>query len=179
MTHLKNDIYMTNLMTRQVGLPFHLIGENIKENLHQKLQVLEGKCINEGYIKSNSINIITYSSGIIKGLNVIFNVVFEALVCRPVEGMQMICIVKNITKAGIKAEVNETPTPVVIFIARDHNYMSKQFSSIQENQIIKVRVIGQRYELNDKYISIIAELVTKYNRKKEKKLKVCIVKKNK
>ena len=158
MTHLKNDIYMTNLMTRQVKLPFHLIGENIKENLHQKLQVLEGKCINEGYIKTNSIIIITHSSGIIKGLNVIFNVVFEALVCRPVEGMQMRCIVKNITKAGIRAEIDEPSSPVVIFVARDHYYNNEYFISRKEKDPITINVIGIRYELNDKYISIIADL---------------------
>ena len=32
------------------------------------------------------------------------------------------------------------------------NYISKNFSLIQENQEIQIRVIGQRYELNDKYI---------------------------
>ena len=37
---------------------------------------------------------------------------------------------------------------------------------------IKVRVIGQRFELNDKYISVIAELIedkaAKYGNKKKK-----------
>ena len=33
------------------------------------------------------------------------------------------------------------------------------FSDIEENQEIKIRVIGQRYELNDKYISVIGELI--------------------
>ena len=33
------------------------------------------------------------------------------------------------------------------------------FSEIQEGDKFTARVIGQRFELNDKYISIIAELV--------------------
>ena len=33
------------------------------------------------------------------------------------------------------------------------------FSNVKENDDIKVRVIGQRFELNDKYISILAELI--------------------
>ena len=53
MTNPKNDIYMHILMSRKVILPFRLIGENIRDNLHQKLQILEGKCINEGYVKPN------------------------------------------------------------------------------------------------------------------------------
>ena len=46
-----------------------------------------------------------------------------------------------------------------VFVARDHHYKSTYFNSIKEGEKIRIRVIGQRYELNDKYISIIAELV--------------------
>jgi CTP synthase (UTP-ammonia lyase) len=80
-------------------------------------------------------------------------------VCSPVEGMQINCIAKHINKAGIRAEVKDTPSPVVIFIARDHNYSSQLFSQVKENDNINVRVIGQRFELNDTYISIIAQLI--------------------
>jgi hypothetical protein len=33
------------------------------------------------------------------------------------------------------------------------------FSHIKENDILQVRILGQRYELNDKFISVIAELI--------------------
>ena len=82
------------------------------------------------------------------------------MICCPVEGMLIQCIAKNITKAGIRAEsAEETPSPVVVFITRDHHYMIEYFSKVEEDDKILVRVIGQRFELNDKYISIIAELV--------------------
>ena len=60
---------------------------------------------------------------------------------------------------GIRAEVKDMPSPVVIFVARDHNYNSQLFTDTKVNDEIMVRVIGQRYELNDAYISIIAEIV--------------------
>ena len=41
------------------------------------------------------------------------------------------CIVKNITKAGIRAETAEIISPVVIFIARDHYHTDKYFSTIK------------------------------------------------
>ena len=169
MTNPENDIYMRNLMTRKVQLPFRVIGENIKDNLHQKLQILEGQCINEGYVKTNSINIITYSSGTIKGNNVIFEVVFEALICHPVEGMKIRCVIKNITKAGIRAETDESVSPVIIFVARDHYYNNEYFTNRKEKDNITINVIGIRYELNDKYISIIADLCPHA----EKQIKSC------
>ena len=155
-------IYMKNAIARKVHLPFNVIGENLKENIEKTLQTeIEGRCIDEGYIRPNSIVIVSYSAGVVSGNLVVFNVLFECLVCRPVEGMRFRAVVKNVTKAGIRAEINEKKSPVVVFIARDHHYKSAQFSKLEEGDDINVRVIGIRYELNDEYISIIGELVEK------------------
>ena len=153
-------IYMPSMITRKVLIPMEKIGKNIKPVLEKIVSSqVEGKCIVEGYIKPSSVKVVTYSNGIIQGGDILFEIVFECLICSPVEGMHIDAIAKNITKAGIRAEYQETPTPVIIFIARDHHYKSSYFSEIKEGENIKVRVIGQRYELNDKYISVIAELL--------------------
>jgi len=153
-------LYTKSILTRKVQLSFQDIGSNVEQFLHGNLeQRFEGKCINEGFIKPETINILSYSSGIVKGNNVIFDVMFECFVCHPVEGMKFRCEIKNITKAGIRAEIKMHPSPVIVFIARDHHYQSKYFSSKQEGENIVVKVIGQRFELNDKYISIIATLI--------------------
>jgi hypothetical protein len=74
--------------------------------------------------------------------------------------MLVSCIAKNITKAGIRAEsASDVPSPVVVFIAKDHHYNVAHFNDVKEGDKINVRVIGQRFELNDKYVSIIGELV--------------------
>ena len=154
------EIYSLAILTKKIHIPITMVGKNIKETLNQIISYeIEGKCISEGYIKPNSINILTYSNGVIEGSNINFEIVIECLVCNPVEGMHIACIVKNITKAGIRAQLSEENNPLIIFIARDHNYMSKNFSSVEENQEIKIRVIGQRFELNDTYISVIGELL--------------------
>ena len=156
-----SGIYSRSLITRSVVLPIVTIGKNIKETIEKCIAInFEGKCIVEGFVKPSSSKIITYSSGVVQGTNIKFEVVFECQICCPVEGMLIPCIAKNITKAGIRAESDEEiPTPIVVFIMRDHHYMSKYFSTINENDKIMVRVIGQRFELNDKYVSIIGEAV--------------------
>ena len=156
-----SGIYSRSLITRSVVLPIVTIGKNIKETIEKCIATnFEGKCIVEGFVKPNSSKIITYSSGVVQGTNIKFEVVFECQICCPVEGMLIPCVAKNITKAGIRGESEEeVPTPIVVFIMRDHHYMSKYFSSINENDKITVRVIGQRFELNDKYVSIIGEAV--------------------
>ena len=74
----------------------------------------------------------------------------------------MLC--KNITKAGVRAELNgyqnsDEIRPMVIFIARDHNFENSYFTNLNINDNIKVQVIGSRFVLNDLFISCIAELV--------------------
>ena len=76
------------------------------------------------------------------------------------------CVAKNITKAGIRADSStETPSPIIVFITRDHQYSNPYFATINEGDKFVARVIGQRFELNDKYVSIIAELVEPKKRK--------------
>jgi len=156
-----SSIYTRSVITRSVVLPIVTIGKNIKETLEKAIIIhFEGKCIVEGYVKSGSCKIITHSSGLIQGVQVKFEVVFECYICSPVEGMLIPCVARNITKAGIRAESDEeSPSPIVVFIMRDQNYMNKYFTSIKENDKFIVRVIGQRFELNDKYVSIIGEVV--------------------
>ena len=153
-------IYTSSLITRKISINIIYVGNRLQETIEKEVSSkVEGKCIVEGFVKPGSIKIITYSSGILKADNVEFEVVFECMICSPVEGMHINCVAKNITKAGIRAETNESPSPVIIFLARDHHYMSTYFSEVKEDDVINVRVIGQRFELNDKYITIIAELL--------------------
>ena len=165
MNEAVKGIYIKNILTRKIHLPFSLLGDNIKELIQQKLnKTYEGKCIKEGFLKPNSINIITYSSGVIKGNNVLFDVAFNCLICKPVEGMRIKVIVKNVTKAGIRAEYKE-PTPIIVFISRDQSYKDELFNSIKEEDDIYIKVIGIRYELNDKFISVIASVDKKIKKK--------------
>jgi DNA-directed RNA polymerase subunit E'/Rpb7 len=172
-----NTIYSRCLITRNILLPITNIGKNIKETIEKNIIFnYEGKCVVEGFIKPNSSKIVTYSSGLIQGINISFEVVFECEICCPVEGMLISCTAKNITKAGVRAEsADETPSPVVVFVARDHHFSVSQFSNIQEGDKFVARVIGQRFELNDKYVSIIAELVVEKAQKKKEPAKPKLV----
>ena len=155
------SLYSRGIINRTIALPITSIGKNIQETLEQNISAnFEGKCLVEGYIKQDSSRIISYSSGIVqRGTHISFEVVFECEICFPVEGMIIDCVAKNITKAGIRAEsATEVPSPVVVFVAKDHHFDNDYFSEIQQGDKFKVGIIGQRFELNDRYISIIAEL---------------------
>ena len=170
-----NTLYTQMIINKKVFILMKNIGSNLKEIM---LKIIEndiaGKCIKEGYIKPSSISILSYSNGIQESNYIKFDVVIECLVCNPVEGQNISCKVVNITKAGIRASVDDENDPLIIFIARDHSYLNKNFSNIKDDQEIMVRVIGQRFELNDKNISVIGELV----QEKSKLPKISISKKS-
>jgi DNA-directed RNA polymerase subunit E'/Rpb7 len=153
------NVYNKAILTKKIRIPLNSIGNNLVDNLKIILKrKYEGLCNVDGYIKYNSINIITHSAGLINGNNIIFDVVFECQLCLPVEDSIISAVVKNITKAGIRAEIinQNEPTPIVVFITRDYNY---NFKEVNIGDNILAKIIGTRFELNDKYISVIAEFV--------------------
>ena len=152
-------LYSKGVISKRIIIPFDKITNDIQRVLlNRVIKNYEDKCILEGYIKKNSCKILQHSSGIIEGNNVKFNIMFECEICYPVEGMYIDCVVKNVTKAGIRAEIDEEKSPLVIFLARDHHYNNTTFAKLTEGDIINVKVIGQRFELNDDNISVIAEM---------------------
>ena len=162
----KMSLYIKNIISKKLSVPIKYVGTNIAEILEQILSNnFEGKCCIEGYVKRGSVKIVTFSSGNVVGNCIIFTVVFEYLVCNPPQGMRISCAVKNITNAGILAHTDEGEySPLNIFIARDHHYNIAYFSELKEGDIIMVRVIGQRFELNDPFVSVIGELELKQER---------------
>jgi len=156
------NIYNKIILNSKVILNFKDINSNLESVFEKKIRnEIEGKCINEGYIKKNSIKIISYSSGELHSFHSIFEVVYECLVANPVESMQINCKVLSITKVGIRAGLlnNDIDNPFIIFIARDHHYNNELFNKIKLNDILNIKVLGKRFELYDPFISIIAELL--------------------
>ena len=73
----KTNIYTKVLLTRSIALECKSINSNITNTLLQVLNsTINGKCIDEGYVKQDSISIVSYSSGLVRGNNVVFEVVF-------------------------------------------------------------------------------------------------------
>lgn len=158
-----SHVYIRSLLTQKTVLKYNEVNSELFNILETKIKKLnEGKCIKEGYVKNNSVKLLTYSSGELFDNKILFECVFECLITNPVESTLIYCTTKSITKVGVRAEliVDDENSPYIIFIARDHHYNNESFSQIKENDIIQVRILGQRYELNDKFISIIAELIS-------------------
>jgi len=142
-------------------IPMVDMGGNMEEVLSNEIASLEGKCLEEGYLKKGSTKLVRYSCGVLKGSNIVIQVIFQGKIANPVKGQTFTCIVENNTRAGIKGRLDNEENPFIVFLAKDHHQMP-EFSDIKENEKIKVVILGQRFEINDPKISIIAVLDEMY-----------------
>ena len=154
--------YIASILNMKIVLPIVEVGKNIKQNLERMIvSKTEGKCVVEGFIRPQSVRILTYSSGkVVSGL-VEYQVTFECMVCHPVDGMVVQAVCKTVTKAGIHTEVIDKNgnVPITVFIARDHHINNHKFEKVVENSKVEVSIIGIRFELNDSNICAIGKLV--------------------
>ena len=151
------DIFKEELINESIKIGFISIGNDIENYFISYFKkFIEGKCHNEGYIEVDDVSIVNYSSGLLEGDSVIYNVVFSCKVCIPYEGMIINCIIKNINKVGIRAIVREENNPINIFLTRENN---KNINDYSENDLIKIKVLGHIFEINDNFISVIGEII--------------------
>jgi DNA-directed RNA polymerase subunit E'/Rpb7 len=154
-----SNLYVNTIIHKRIIVPFTNIGNNMNEYFKNFAERnFEGKCHKEGFIKPFSTQIINYSTGLLKGDTIIYDVVISVDICFPYEGMELMCKIKNITKIGIRGVISDNHNPIILFISREHN-ATKDFEDYEEGQYIKIKVIGHRFEMNDEYISVIGEII--------------------
>ncbi len=176
---MKQNIYNAEILTFKVKFKFNDLTQNLNEKFIQYARKnIMGKCHKEGYISNNHIRIINYSSALLDGHNVYFNVNYEFMVCYPYEGMVLSCKIQNITKISVKGILSEddNENPIIVFASRIHNENilsdideideennedidRNKINAIKINNIMKVKVIGFRFEINDPYLSVLGEII--------------------
>jgi len=164
-----NDENIGSFKTRsilhdKIKLDVKYVGSDIKEILKLILKErIENKCIKEGYVIPNTCDIISYSAGECDIHFIVFHIVYKCVIYKPIKGKEIKVVITNKTKAGIRAKTRDPNSQIDVFVARE--YMSNQITdNIYEDQykqgeLISVKILGFRYELNDTKISIIADLV--------------------
>lgn len=151
-------IYAKSLLSRQISVPMRSVGGDLRIMFERVLSSLCGVCTVEGYVKRNSINVVAFSCGTLRSANMVTTVEFTCLIAHPCIDQTIACKVDTNTTAGLKCSVNIEESPYVVFVPRDHHH-SKGLAVYKEGDLITVKIIGHRYETNDKFISVIACLL--------------------
>ena len=116
-------------------------------------------CIQGGYVKKDSIEIIrrtigTMETQFLNGM-LVYNLQLKAELCSPQKGdIIQDCEVMGKNKMGIMARKG----PLEIVLASVHHKDKPRFEQIIQGNKINIEVIGVRFELYDDTISIIGKL---------------------
>jgi DNA-directed RNA polymerase subunit E'/Rpb7 len=154
-----DNIYFNCVLLKKIVIESKYLNENIDEYIKEYLQKkIEGVCIDEGYVKPGSINIIQKSVGMILGSrftgDVTYNIAYTAEVCNPVIGNVIECKVKFINKLGVLGNNG----PITIIVGKQFHINDNEINKINKDDTIKVEVIAKKFSLNDSEIKIVAKL---------------------
>lgn len=167
------EIFYRTLLNDKIKIePKYLSSDYRTSILYNKLKSsVEGICSRHGYIKENSVEIYKVSPGVVDliGLNgyIVFDVYYYADVCNPLVGNIIKAKVINVNKFGILAEIE--PILEIVIAKNSVNILSDSnidLENIVPGDYINVEIIGKKFELNDKKISIIGRVVSNVLEKK-------------
>ncbi len=161
----KDDIYFETLIVKKVIIEPRYLSTQIDEYILKMLKKkYEGKCIHEGYVQEESIQMIKKSAGILYGSHftgeMTYNVLFKAQVCNPVCG--------NVIEFPISSHnamcVSGTLGPMQIIVPKELHQDPEDLKSLNALKVgdtIKVSVIKSRYFPYGTEIRVIAKLLSK------------------
>lgn len=155
-----------------VQLSAEEIDSNYQERILDKLkEKYEGKCSKFGFIKPDTLQIFKkyYGSFIKEHFNgfIKYEIICKAEVCNPIQGSIIQAVIRNKNQMGILAEssieLNDNKIPIldIIIPIRSVGIISEvNLDNLQIDNVIKIEVVGKKYQLNDKKISIIGRVIS-------------------
>ena len=158
--NLEDSLYNELLLMENIVVPPDKFNNKINIFLEESLKVKnEQKCISEGYIKKDSINIYKKSLGLLKGSQfngyINYVILYKALVCNPKTDSIIRCKVKLINnKLGLLCNNG----PLTIIVGKQLHNNPSLLDEINVDDIIEVKIIESKFSLNDKEIRILAKL---------------------
>ncbi len=164
---MSSDLFIPIKFKTNVILKPNELDADIEKTILKKLKSsYENICSKYGYIKQHSIKIKSRSIGIIINQhfngNVKYNVICIAEICNPIQGSIIKCRVKAKNSLGLLAEGFYDKIPILeIIIPKISAGIQSEINldSVIIGQEIKIEVCGKKYQLYDKYISIIGRAI--------------------
>lgn len=165
-----SSIITSSTLTKEIDVSFAEISKlpkdvknmdsNMKRFFEIKLnQQIAAKCIEDGYVMPNSIRVSGYSYGLVDASNIKYSVLFNCDICFPTAENVIECVVQSISNGGIRAVLSDIdPSPLIIFVAREIVSDASLLSGLNEGDRFHAKIIGVQYELNDPYISVLANI---------------------
>ena len=160
-----DDLYVQQTLDKMVYISANDLNSDIDKNINLKLNNdLNGICIKEGFVKPNTIDIILRSEGNMKISNfkavVYYNIKYNVMICNPIEGQLIDCMVSEVNKSNITCYIeSEETSPLNIFLSKQHHLGNDEYAKIKSGDKIKIRVLAKKFQYLDKQILVIGQFL--------------------
>lgn len=177
---MENHPFATVPLREKIVLHPASLTSRVNDVVFQRLKnKFEGICSHHGYIRKDSIRVTSMSQGQVRAFSlngdVEFVVDFSADICNPCKGSFLRARVVNINRFGVLAEVSideddleNRSTIMEVVVPRVHVSSlvqddqqqddSAKIDALQVGMMIGVEVLGKRFQLNDRKLSVLGRL---------------------
>lgn len=162
--------YTNKELYRVVSLHPWQMRNGIKDSLMENLQPIVGHCVEGGYIMK-IYNIVKYTNGILPGEDFAavakYDVIFNAKICCPIDGSVITCQIITMNPTLLEAKNG----PIKILVERlKHSPVNFSINSsgnlvhtktkhiVKQNDYVNVKITGKQFNINDKYILVLADV---------------------
>jgi DNA-directed RNA polymerase subunit E'/Rpb7 len=143
------------------------IQTSIKNILEEKLRLKhEGFCSANGYVRKGSVKLIAKSMGVAENGRFTGNFLYDCKVSVDVyypvaNSLVDVRILKKNAMgayAVLSAGADDVDEAMQVNIPHDLHPKSPEFEAIEQNQIVKIRILKSRFQINDRFIIAVGRL---------------------
>jgi DNA-directed RNA polymerase subunit E'/Rpb7 len=163
-----DNIYETRQLSTQINLaPRALNYSDVNQIILEKLKKqVEGKCIGDGFIKDESVEIISRSPGMMFNNDftgsIAYEIKYSAEVCNPKEGQIIEVVVEdnNNETNTVCYFVDEDTSPIEIYLFKQHYLENTVYAGLKKGDKILVKILDTQIEFGQRKILATAEFLS-------------------
>ncbi len=160
-----NNIYHKEILDYKITLtPDKMNNRKLNEILYDALNnTIGGKCLTTGYIKADTLKIISKSCGLVAAEkfdgSITYIINFEADICNPKIGQEIECTIEDNIQSFVVAYIGESmkKSPIHIYMAKHNHQGDEIFIKLQKGDRIKIIVLNSNFEYNDAQIYVLGK----------------------
>jgi DNA-directed RNA polymerase subunit E'/Rpb7 len=127
---------------------------------------LEGRCSQHGYVKPNSLNILTRSMGQLEHGrftgNIVFHVQSQGKVYNPSNGTRIVGTVTKKNKMGLYVVYEDA---IRVLVPRDLHLGNEEFEALEVNDEIEIELRKSRFQIRDQFILSVGVFIRRVGEK--------------
>ena len=157
---IASSIYEKKVLSDVIHLrPNQLNYSNINDIILQNLKnKVEGRCISEGYIKPESVEIVSRNPGIMENHDfsgsLTYNIKYICDICIPKPGQIVECIIDTHDDTNSVCYIgDEDSSPMEIYLFRDHYIGNASYVNLKKGDKILITIMDMQIEYGKKILA--------------------------